>query len=372
MSLQLNGDTGVQFNDASLQGAAASPYVLKNKLINGSMQIDQRNAGAATANTINGYTLDRWAVFQTTTGKLIAQQNQGSASLPSGFYNYLGATSQSAYTVSASDKFLVAQAFEGYNMADLGWGTANAQTVTLSFRVYSSLTGTFGGAIQNYGATRSYPFTYTISSANTWTTISVTIPGDTSSTWTASSASSTTNAGWGYLFFGLGVGSTYSGTAGAWASANYASATGATSVVGTNGATWYVTGVQLEIGTSATPFERRLYGQELMNCQRYYARLVSTSGNYAGFGAGYYYNATTAAIYVKYPVTMRAAPTASISNVRADSASGTSATTLSTVYYGSDAAYLNIAGGSSVPVSSGSVLIGNNNANAYVDFSAEL
>jgi hypothetical protein len=160
---------------------------------------------------------------------------------------------------------LIAQPIEGFNTADLSFGTANAKTITLSFQVYSSLTGTFGGALANSAGTRSYPFSYTISSANTWTTISVTIAGDTTGTWVGA-----TNGIGLVVRFGLGSGATFSGTSGAWAAANLVQPTGSVSVVGTNGATFYITGVQLEQNTSATPFERRLYGQELINCQRYF------------------------------------------------------------------------------------------------------
>jgi hypothetical protein len=260
----LDGSNGVTFNDASLQGAAASPYVLKNRIINGAMVIDQRNAGAATANTISGYTLDRWAVYQSVTGKVIVQQDAGAVTPPTGFNDYLGVTSQSSYSVLAGDFYIINQNIEGYNVADLGWGTANAKTITISFWVRSSLTGTFGGALENSAQDRNYPFTYTISLANTWELKSVTIAGDTSGTWL------TTNGIGMRVIFGLGVGTTLSGPAGAWSATQYFSATGATSVVGTNGATFYITGVQLEQNTSATPFERRLYNQELANCQRYY------------------------------------------------------------------------------------------------------
>ena len=245
---------------------------LRNRIINGDMRIDQRNAGASvTITTSNQYTVDRWQGGATVSSKFSVQQNAGSVTPPAGFTNYLGCTSLAATSLGASDYYVVQQKIEGLNIADLGWGTANARTVTLSFWVRSSLTGTFGGTIQNSSGGRSYVFTYTISAANTWEQKSITITGDTSGTWL------TTNGIGMYLLFSLGVGSTFSGTAGSWSGSNLLSATGATSVVGTNGATFYITGVQLEIGTSATPFERRLYGQELANCQRYYAKI--TSGN---------------------------------------------------------------------------------------------
>jgi hypothetical protein len=155
----------------------------------------------------------------------------------------------------------------------MAWGTASASAVTVSFKVYSSLTGTFGGALQNTAYTRSYPFSYSIPVANTWTTISVTIAGDTTGTWL------TNNDTGVRVVFGLGVGSTYSGTAGAWAATEFHSATGATSVVGTSGATFYITGVQLEKGSTATAFDYRPYGTELALCQRYLPAISSTSTN---------------------------------------------------------------------------------------------
>jgi hypothetical protein len=236
----------------------------KNRIINGAMVIDQRNAGASVTPTNGQYTLDRWVYYLSQSSKLTTQQNAGSVTPPAGFTKYLGITSSSAYSVVSSDFFCVAQPIEGFNTADLGWGTANAKTVTLSFWVYSSLTGTFGGAFSN--AVISYPFTYTISSANTWTQISVTVSGPTTGTWVTGNTTGIV------IYLGLGAGSSYSASAGSWQSGNFVSATGATSVVGTNGATFYITGVQLEKGSTATSFDYRPYGTELQLCQRYYER----------------------------------------------------------------------------------------------------
>jgi hypothetical protein len=244
--------------------SSAGLYGFKNRIINGDMRIDQRNAGASTTFNDGYTTIDRFAGVNSQTSKLTAQQNQGSVTPPAGFANYLGLTSSSAYSVLTGDFFAVTQRIEGFNCADLAWGTASASTVTLSFWVRSSLTGTFGGSLRNSAGNRSYPFTYTITAANTWEKETITIAGDTSGTWNK------TNGIGIEIDLGLGVGTTYSGTAGAWAAGNFISATGATSVVGTNGATFYITGVQLEKGSTATSFDYRPYGTELALCQRYY------------------------------------------------------------------------------------------------------
>ena len=231
------------------------------------MVLDQRNAGASVTNIAgNVFDVDRWAIGGSITSKYTAQRNAGSVTPPTGFTNYLGMTSSSAYSVLTGDYFLVSQAIEGYNVADLGFGTASASSVTLSFLVRSSLTGTFSGSICNSNATRNYVFNYTISAANTWTAISVTIPGDTTGTWATDNTA-------GLVFrFGLGCGATFTGTAGSWGSSNFVQSTGSVSVVGTSGATFYVTGVQLEKGSTATAFDYRPYGTELSLCQRYYEK----------------------------------------------------------------------------------------------------
>ena len=269
MPITLDGTNGITtpMYNGSITANAVTPSVnMKNRIINGACVIDQRNAGASTTAADNVYTLDRWQAGSSASSKFTIQQNAASVTPPAGFSNYLGCTSSSAYSVGASETFNVAQQIEGYNVADLAWGTANAKTVTLSFWVRSSLTGTFGGALANSNVTRSYPFSYTISAANTWEQKTITIAGDTSGTW-----QTTTSTGI-RLWISIGTGSTLSGTAGAWAGSDFRSATGATSVVGTNGATFYITGVQLEVGSTATSFDYRPYGTELHLCQRYFEK----------------------------------------------------------------------------------------------------
>jgi hypothetical protein len=284
--------------DASGGVFAPVSSVHKNRIINGAMVIDQRNAGASVTANDGIFPVDRYKFSMTQSSKGTGQQNAGSVTPPAGFTNYLGFTSSSAYSVLAADQFAIAQNIEGFNTADLGWGTANAKTVTLSFWVRSSLTGTFGGSLQNNAANRSYPFTYTINSANTWEFETITIAGDTTGTWVGA-----TNGIGLRLFLSLGMGSTSSGTAGAWAASNFQSATGATSVVGTNGATFYITGVQLEVGTQATSFEYRQYQQELALCQRYYQQ----DSSIVIYGTSVGVNTWRIPIYYKVP--MRATPT---------------------------------------------------------------
>ena len=288
---------------------AGNASIMKNRIINGAMVIDQRNAGASVTSATNGgYTLDRWAV-QNNSGasRYTIQQNAGSVTPPTGFSNYLGCTSTSTYTVGSGDALGMFQRIEGFNTADLGWGTASAKTVTLSFQVYSSLTGTFGGAIKNSADNYSYPFTYTISSANTWTSISVTIAGPTSGTWVGA-----TNGTGIMIIFALGTGSTLAGTAGSWSANGYYGATGQTQVVATNGATFYITGVQLEVGSSATGYEYRLYNQELSACQRYYEIIGITANSTLFQSYALVASAGSQRTTVFYKVSKRASPTATI------------------------------------------------------------
>ena len=267
---RIDGDLGSVSNiqTSALNGGPLAGT--RNRIINGDMRIDQRNAGASVsfAASASGFPVDRFEFSNVTDG---AWTGQRSTTAPTGFTNSLLLTVTTAdASVGATQFAITAQKVEGFNAADLGWGTASARTVTLSFWIRSSLTGTFGGAFVNSAQDRSYPFTYTINSANTFEYKTITVTGDTSGTWLSDNGIGLR------VYFGLGVGATYSGTAGSWSGSLLFSATGATSVVGTNGATFYITGVQLEAGTVATPFERRSYGQELSLCQRYYEKSYPT------------------------------------------------------------------------------------------------
>ena len=283
-------------------GTSTGYYGFKNRIINGAMVINQRGT-VNTPITFNDsvFTGDRFCSACSQSSKATSTQ---SSTAPTGFSYSALITSSSAYSVLAGDFFNIFQNIEGFNTADLGWGTANAQTITLSFWVRSSLTGTFGGSISNNGLDRSYPFTYTINSANTFEQKTVTIAGDTTGTWVGA-----TNGLSMRVYFGLGVGSTYSGTAGAWAATRYQSATGATSVVGTNGATFYITGVQLEKGSTATSFDYRPYGTELALCQRYHYKLTSPA-NSTPIAEGHNISTTAGRYFINFPVTMRTRPTA--------------------------------------------------------------
>jgi hypothetical protein len=268
----------------------------RNRIINGNMAVDQRNAGASITPTANAYSVDRWLCGLTQSSKFSAQQ---STTAPTGFGFSILITSLSAYSITSGDLFLLQHKIEGFNFADMAWGTASAQSVTLSFRVRSSLTGTFGGSLQNSAQNRSYPFSYTITAANTWETKTITVAGDTSGTWVGA-----TNGTGLILNVGLGCGTTYSGTAGAWAGANYYSSTGATSVVGTNGATFYITGVQLEAGTTASAFEQIDYGRQLLQCQRYFERLPAGPSGYVSIRTNAWYG------YIHWQVEKRTSATA--------------------------------------------------------------
>ena len=280
---------------------------MRNRIINGDMRIAQRGTSAFTSTTSSLYTLDRWTTYGSGGSQFTVQQNAGSITPPVGFTNYLGVVNSATPTTpSGTQEYDVYQYIEGYNIADLGWGTANAKPVTLSFWVRSSITGTFGASLGNSGSSRTYPFNYTISSSNTWEQKTITITGDQSGTWL------TDNGAGISLTFSLGAGSTKSGTANTWAGANYTQPTGSTALVSTASATWQLTGVQLEKGSAASAFEQLQYGHILALCQRYFFRTASTTTYGFPCFDGYCANGYFAAQAFSLPVQMRAAPTGTI------------------------------------------------------------
>ena len=287
-------------NTTSINGVTpnANNLVGKNLIINGNMLIDQRQAGAAST-ADNSRPLDRYN-FRTVGGGGVSVQQ--STESPDNFKNSMAVTVATADTsIASTDTYMLRQTLEGLNTSHLGFGTSAAKTITLSFWVRSSLTGTFGGSITNYAANRSNVFQYAISSANTWEKKTVTIAGDTSGTWL------TTNSGSLVLYFDWGSGSNYNGTANTWAAANHRRVSGNVNLIGTGSATWYLTGVQIEVGDAATEFEHRPYGTELGLCQRYYQQPIDSG---LDFFAGYFVNGNYGpGVFDTWVVEMRATPT---------------------------------------------------------------
>jgi len=329
----------------------------KNKIINGDMRIDQRNDGSSVTPTNSSFSLDRWKHEVSQTSKFTVQQ---SSVAPFGFSTSMLVTSSSAYSVGSSDYFDVFQWVEGFNWEDMMYGSSDARTATLSFWVRSSLTGTFGGSITNSTQIYSYPFEYEVSSADTWEYKTVTFSGATAGSWLES-----TNRGVG-VFFGLGMGSTFSGTAGSWSANQYYSSTGATSVVGTNGATWYITGVQLEVGRNATEFEHRSYGEELALCQRYFLKSNNAEGSVYESGG----SSANVGLGMAFPVEMRTTPSvvfgSTTNNVHNYGGGDNSYSGQNAIYMTSKGARMYFTGGTSKTVGTFSVLLNE------ASFSAEL
>ena len=293
MTTIINGSSpSITFSDGSAQTSATRPF--QNRLINGAMVIAQRTTSAVTAN--DSYAVDRWNIGNSTDGSFSAIQDSDA---PAGFNKSVKFTITTAdASVTGTQGLFMVQPIEGFNIADLNWGTANAKTVTLSFWVKSSVTGTFSGSLMNGSVNRAYPFTYTISVADTWEYETITIAGDTTGTW------NTDNSGGILLYFSLGTGSTRLGTAGAWAGSRLQGATGETALVNTLNATWFITGVQLEVGSTATSFDYRPYGTELGLCYRYFSKQT-----FYGAGAWGGSGGSTPVTVTPFIVPMRSAPT---------------------------------------------------------------
>jgi hypothetical protein len=342
---------------------SGSSLGFRNRIINGDMRIDQRNAGAVV--TAEAYLIDRWRIWRNQTYNV-----QQSTDAPAGFSYSLRATKTST---TQSTYAYFAQYVEGFNFADMLFGTANAQTVTLSFWVKSSVTGTFTAGIANAANNRSYPATYTISSANTWEQKSITIAGDTTGTWVGS-----TNGIGVHVWFNFGAAGT--ATANTWNSADASSGIAGNANLGTtNGATFAITGVQLEAGSVATPFERRDYGRELMMCQRYCQniRAAESNGSYLRYGYGEYGSTTGLSVNVNLFAPMRITP--ALTTTTASQYGGFSAGVISAgsaVALGADGSSPFVANvlltSSGLTAGRAAALLSNNNQTSFLLFTAEL
>jgi hypothetical protein len=352
--------------DQGLLSSTAQYTGFKNRIINGGMTISQRNGTSTVTPGSTDYLTDRFHVAMSQSSKFTGAQ---SSTAPTGFSNSLIITSSSAYSVLSTDYFVVRQAIEGFNFADCGFGTASASTTTFSFWVRSSLTGSFGGSLYNAAGNRSYPFSYTINAANTFEQKTITIAGDTTGTWVGA-----TNGAGIYVSFSLGAGSTFNSPANAWAGGFYTQPSGSTSVVGTNGATWYVTGVQLEKGSTATSFDYRSYTTELQLCQRYYWKIKGSDGPFCTFSSGLSTAGTSARHHVPFLVTMRTQPTLSIGGALYCYDGGNLTITSLSVLAGLNGALVDFTGsGGGATAGRGSVgNLGGSSANEFFQASAEL
>jgi hypothetical protein len=280
----------------------AGGWAMRNRIINGDMRVDQRNAGASVTAASPGFVIDRW-LQQASAGSLTVQRT--ASVVPAGFSYAYGITVASVNTRNATDYSMFSQNIEGINLADMDFGLSTAAAVTLSFWVRSSIAGLYSGVLGSGDNNRSYGFTYTINSANTWEQKTITIAGDTSGGKAAYPTDNTTGL---RLKLDLGGGSNYQVTAGSWqAAVNKTGVAGTANWAQTAGATFYITGVQLEKGSYATPFDFRPIGTELALCQRYYYKY--NTQNWAGIR----YSGTSPWMTTNFPVTMRATPTVATS-----------------------------------------------------------
>jgi hypothetical protein len=296
--------------------SCSTGLMFRNRIINGDFRIDQRNNGASFTPTVVGktYALDRWWGW-CQVGSKFSVQRSTEVPVGQGFINSVLVTSLSAFSAPIGGYYGFGQYIEGYNIADMGFGTASATTVTLSFWARSSIAGTFSVALENGSFNRSYIFNYTISSTNTWQYFTLPFRADTTGTW------DNTNGQGLRIWWDLGSNdTTYASTAGSWLAADVLRTTGSVPLIATNAATLYIAGAQFEKGSAATPFEFRPFATELQLCQRYYNQFgtVTTGGggNTGNIPYTRLYN-TGASTFTLYPVvylsmSMRIAPTGTI------------------------------------------------------------
>jgi hypothetical protein len=373
MTMVISGSDGVTFPDSTTQNTT-DRYGFVNRIINGDMRIDQRNAGASiTVNAGNVvFSVDRFA--STNNSSTAAYTLQRVTDAPAGFVNSVKMTVTATDSLSSATQYCrIREGVEANNVDDLGWGGANAKAITVSFWVKSSVTGTFSMSILNSAYDYSHPVSYTISVADTWEYKTINISGPTAGTWATG-----TNAGL-YLEWAWGANANILGPSGSWSANRYEGVTGQVNLMATNGATWFITGVQLEVGSVATPFERRPYGTELALCQRYYYR-INADVNFGIFGVGQCSTTTVPEILVTFPVPMRTSPSAleqsgTASNYRiAHSDTGTACSTVPAFSAATNTRGANVTASVSSGLTQGRAcyLQSNNNTSAYLGWSAEL
>lgn len=277
----------------------------RNMIINGGMAIAARGTSAVTIADTAQYRVDRFNAYDNTSGAFTYEQ---STTTPSGegFINSTKLTVTSADTsIAAGEYAYYAQYIEGTNFSQCDFGNSGAKSVTLSFWVRSSATGTYCITLANSASNRSFVSEYTISSADTWEKKTITVAGDTTGTWL-------TTTGIGLkVFFCLAVGSTYQQSAGSWGTTSFAfGSSNQTNWLGTNGNTLYITGVQLEVGEVATPFEHEDFGSTLDKCHRYFYKRPADSAGEDDLIVSSDYNNYTNNFYISffYPKEMRARP----------------------------------------------------------------
>ena len=298
---------------ADLAGSAdAGGLTGRNMVINGGMTISQRGTSFSSVANVS-YTLDRMQWYDTGAGVVDISQ---STDTPNGnFYNSLKidvTTADTSDNLAAGDLYNIIHQIEGYNIAHLGWGTSDAKTVTLSFHIKSPKTGTHSVTLRNSDQTRTRVEEFTVSAANTWEKKTITIPGDTSGTWQA-----TTSAGI-QLIFPLAAGSTFhaASTVGSWGtdsnnSGNIYASPNQVNCMDDAANNWYITGIQLEVGQAATPFEHEDVGTTLEKCQRYYEEW---GGEDAYQPFGYFEGTGTVGYSVLQFTEKRDAPTVTVSD----------------------------------------------------------
>jgi len=388
-----NSSGSISYNDVTItpaptpSGAGETIYVnssgtgyisqavsstFKNRIINGDMVIAQRGTAAVTSsNATAAYAVDRWVMYNGTAITLTAQQ---SADAPSGFSNSLQFSTTSAMNSTASQNIYVIQRVEGYNVSDLNYGTVNAKTLTASFWVKSSVTGTYSGAAALYpvagSSVTSYVFTYTISQTNTWEKKTVQIPGN-----QTYAIPNVTNGVGIYFSFDLGSGTNSESSSGTWVIGDYNRTSSTVKWANNANATFKITGVQLEAGSVATPFEYRPQQLELSLCRRYYYRLTSTGySNYTTFGRGMWTTTTNFRFYLKFPTPMRATPTVALTAATGFVVYDTASRTVSLISYysiGYDGVLMTATTATATAGKAG-VIQSNNSNSPLIEFTSEL